>query len=734
MKFIGTYNMAAALSAVLVLVLLSASVRTTASPARKTEVMLTQPDGTSFPAILKGDEFMKVLTTADGCAVIQEEDGWYCYAYYSSDGAKMSSGCRVGEKVPGMVTAESRDIPYHTLYANAERIRSSAAPEEAGIMKRMSVARASAGTKSTDTPIEKHGLVLLVQFNDLTFTHGRNEFVSLLAEGRNGSGGAVQYFNDQLGGMYSFSFDVSGPVTLPASYRYYGANSRGGNGNDARAAEMVRDACRLADSSVDFSRYDDDGDGKADNVFIFYAGADEAEGAGEYHIWSHAWYLESGAGIRLTLDGVKIDRYACTSELSDGRMAGIGTFCHEYSHTFGLPDMYDTDYSGSGGQSDALWGQTSIMDGGNMNDGGDTPPNFNAIEREVLGISQGMTIAEEGTYELDPVNESGQYYRVDGENSGEYYLIECRNAEGWDSGIGGSGLLIYHVDKSANDSGSGLTAFERWQTSANSINCNPDHQCADLIEASRPASRPSPGTWASLEQIFFPYSDKDSFTPDTDPAFSFWNGTGSIFEITDITRDGKKTRFTVTKTATTKMPTPRITESDIFQDAAIISWSVDVGFNGEMHIRWSRDGGEEKTAEVKPYSAGKYAIRVEGLLPKTKYTVRIYCVQDGVEGNSAVGDFTTKTATENGTPYMYLRYVERNDDNTFPIGVKLPLILFNATDAVQTVWTMDGKTVQAGEDGYYTPSASGLLKASVTYEDGTVDIITKEIKISSGEI
>ena len=47
MKFIGTYNMAAALSAVLVLVLLSASVRTTASPARKTEVMLTQPDGTS---------------------------------------------------------------------------------------------------------------------------------------------------------------------------------------------------------------------------------------------------------------------------------------------------------------------------------------------------------------------------------------------------------------------------------------------------------------------------------------------------------------------------------------------------------------------------------------------------------------------------------------------------------------------------------------------------------------
>ncbi|MBO8446056.1 MAG: M6 family metalloprotease domain-containing protein [Bacteroidetes bacterium] len=729
MKFIRTYHTAAAALVALMMI----PVQMAASPARKTEVILTQPDGHSFQAILKGDEFMKLLTTADGCAVIQEEDGWYCYAYYSAEGQKLSSGYRVGEAAPGTVIAESRNIPYQTLLSNAVTVRNSAKPEETGLMKRLNLAHASSGTRSSDGKISKHGLVLLVQFRDLKFSHDRSDFVSLLAEGKNGSGGAIKYFNDQFNDMYDFTFDVSEPVSLSKSYRYYGANSTKGAGNDARPAEMVTDACRLADSQVDFSKYDDDGDGKVDNVFIFYAGADEAEGAGEYHIWSHAWYLESGAGISLTLDGVKIDRYACTSELSGGELAGIGTFCHEYSHTFGLPDLYDTDYSGSGGKADALWSQTSLMDGGNMNNNGNTPPNFNAIEREILGLSQATTIAEEGSYELSPINEEGQYCRIDGENPGEYYLLECRYAEGWDSYIGGSGLLIYHVDKSANDAGSGLTAFERWQTKSNSVNCNPDHQCADLIEASKPASSPASGLQTSLEQLFFPYGEINSFTPYTDPAFTFWNGTNSIFKITDITRDGNRIRFSISKTEATKIPTPKITETDIFQDAAIISWSVDVGFNGKTYIIWGSGNGGEQTAEVKPYSAGNYAVRLEGLTPKTSYSVRIYCAKDGTNGNSTAGDFTTKAVTENGRPYIYLRYTERNDDNTFPIGVKLPLILFNAAEAAETVWTMDGKPVKTGDNGYYMPSSSGLLKATVTYSDGSTDVITKEIRISNGE-
>ena len=107
------------------------------------------------------------------------------------------------------------------------------------------------------------------------------------------TGSAMDYFNDQFGGQCTFTFEVSDIVTLSNGYAYYGANGK--DGSDIRAAEMVKEACKLADGTVDFSQFDDDGNGEVDNVFVFFAGGDEAEYAGDNHIWSHAWYLIDGA-------------------------------------------------------------------------------------------------------------------------------------------------------------------------------------------------------------------------------------------------------------------------------------------------------------------------------------------------------------------------------------------------------------------------------------------------------
>jgi M6 family metalloprotease-like protein len=179
---------------------------------------------------------------------------------------------------------------------------------------------------------------------------------------------------------------------------------------------------------------DDDGDGEVDNVFVFFAGGDEAEGAGDDCIWSHAWYIKDGAGRNLVLDGKTINRYACTSELTlyrdaagkvRQRLAGIGSFCHEYSHTFDLPDMYDTDYESSGGHAEALWVSTSLMDGGNYNNLGSVPPNFNAVERELLGLSEPVVIEQSGVYTLEPVNKGGQCYRINTEE--DHFLSHLRS-------------------------------------------------------------------------------------------------------------------------------------------------------------------------------------------------------------------------------------------------------------------------------------------------------------------
>ena len=44
---------------------------------------------------------------------------------------------------------------------------------------------------------------------------------------------------------------------------------------------MIIEACQLIDDEIDFTKYDTDGDGVIDNVFVFYAGQSEAAGGGD---------------------------------------------------------------------------------------------------------------------------------------------------------------------------------------------------------------------------------------------------------------------------------------------------------------------------------------------------------------------------------------------------------------------------------------------------------------------
>lgn len=702
------------------------------SPARRTFITLYQPDGSTVPAILRGDEFMRILTTTDGCSIVMGDGGYYCYAVYDKDGNALSSGYRAGGYVPEDVRGMSRMIPYRQLADNANILRSLPDDGRPNLIKRMNVRMPE--VKSGMPAVVKHGIVLLVEFKDLKFKYTRSDFGMMLTQDgykeRGAVGSAKEYFDAQFDGRYDFRFDISDIVTLDKGYAYYGrcVHSAGGvHQKDTRAWEMVYEACMKADTNVDFSLYDDDGDGEVDNVFIFFAGGDEAAGAGENHIWSHAWYLKDGEGKELVLDGVLINRYACTSErasdgIGDDPMAGIGTFCHEYSHTFGLPDLYDTDYDESGGTSKAFWKFTSLMDGGNGNNGGNTPPYYNAVERNILGLSVPEQLTE-GRYILEPVNRNGRFLRVDSGNPDEYYLLECRSAESWDSHIGGGGLLIYHIDSTSNDTGYGVKAYERWSVKgmySNTVNCNPAHECADLIEA-------YPGA-TEVGQVFFPYTEAIHFTSSSHPAFRFWDGTTPDISITDIVYDGENVSFNVRKGEHGDIPAASITNVDVFQDAAIASWTADPE-GGTAHVTFSKaDGGDVKELSVEPYGAGLYAVVLDGLEPAVRYKLGIHYEQSGVTGKEVTRYFVTNQS-RGGYPYIYLKYVERNTDGTFPSGAKLPLRLYNASDAEAVVWTMDGETVKVGADGYYTPRKSGLLEASVLYKDGTDAHIVKYIEI-----
>lgn len=125
--------------------------------------------------------------------------------------------------------------------------------------------------------------MLLVEFPDQKFItpNALSAFTDLMTrEGydyNGATGSARDYFVENSRGLFTPEFDVFGPYTLPQSMAYYGRESA--SLHDVNPYEMVSDACSLADGDVDFSQYDEDGDGVVDNVFVFYAGYGQNSGA-----------------------------------------------------------------------------------------------------------------------------------------------------------------------------------------------------------------------------------------------------------------------------------------------------------------------------------------------------------------------------------------------------------------------------------------------------------------------
>ncbi|MBO5635600.1 MAG: M6 family metalloprotease domain-containing protein [Bacteroidales bacterium] len=690
------------------------------SAPRKGTFLMYQPDGTSFTARLKGDEFLKVLTTAEGHAVVKGADGYYCYATFRPDGSRVSSGYRVGAKTPSATLDKSLAIPWITIRARATRSRGN----------HQGVRRPRMSTRAT-TPVKKHCVVLLAQFPDLSFTGGetrRTDFENLIK--KEGNKSVLDYFNDQFQGQYEFDFTIGPIVTLSKNHDYYGKNDDDVAGEDMHPQELVKEACLLSDPMIDFSIFDDDGDGVVDNVFVIVAGKSEAEGADSDYMWPHQWIVSD-----LVLDGKRVFTYALSTELtvqsqkSSGQLVwglcSIGTFCHEYSHVLGLDDYYDTDEEKSGGMANGMWEITALMDGGNFNDAGRTPPSFNALDREILGIGKPEEM-KLGKVTLEPVSENGRYIILENpQEPNEFFLFECRARKGWDAFIGGEGLVIYHVDMSGHEAGFSdeaskvVTAEYRWQN--NEINCNPDHECADMIESSNDA--------IDVRQAFFPFKTINSFSPNSRPAFKFNDGTESPFAISGITRSGDNVTFTVYNSDEI-VPKAIDPSMEVYQDAAILTWSSDVeGYDGEAVVSWGKSSGSLTDVTVSPYEKGKYSVTLEGLSPTTAYSVNIAFQRSGVSGEKVALDFLTKAAQTGGRPYIYLEYLASSrTGGKFPKGVGLPLRVFNAIGE-KVSWSYDGVSVQTDGSGYFHPDRSGTLKATIRHSDGSQEILSKEITI-----
>ncbi|MDE6682897.1 MAG: M6 family metalloprotease domain-containing protein [Muribaculaceae bacterium] len=540
--------------------LLFCALASNAIPARQGLKEYRQPDGSILHVELRGDEYAHCYISNDGFPLLSV-NGELRYAQINEK----------GEIVPSRMAAtdsEARPSCHSSflLDVNSQMILEKLSE------KGKSFRRAVSRSREDSEPEEWRGLfpgtffpargkqkalVILVEYADvkMTLPDAADYFSRMLNEpgfsDYGATGSVADYFRECSSGAFDPEFDLYGPITLSQNRSYYGGNDF--YGRDQRPQEMVIEACRQLEGKGDFSEYDRDGDGVIDNVFIFYAGEGESNGASSETVWPHSYNLSGYPGGPYIFNGVALDRYACSYEWDTDHPDGVGTFIHEFSHVLGLPDLYATVLVNS-----FTPGPWSVLDYGPYNNKGRTPPLYSVYERNALGWIEPIAIESPVDATLYPIS-TNQGGIIRTPRKEEYYLIENRQKEGWDEYLPGHGMLIWHID------------YDRQAWASNGVNNNYGHQRVDLIEAdweetlATRAGDAFPGTAGITE-----------FTDDTRPSMVTWEGERLGLPLTSIAEysDGSvKFKISGGGTALSAPPSPKAEEAGC--SSITVNWAAD---------------------------------------------------------------------------------------------------------------------------------------------------------------
>lgn len=490
--------------------------------ARLTPHQFRQSDGTTVSVVLNGDERYHYYTTEDGLVVEQMDNGDFCYAQ-SSVLAHNKAERKDGE----LDFVAQKGIALQAVTKTGGRRAASAARRQARKRTAMGAQKA---------------LVLLVSFSDKDFSMSdpQSEYDARL---NTNTWSARNYFMEQSSGNYQPTFVVVGPVKLDKKYSYYGQNDR--YGDDKYPGEMVAEACKQVDGSINFAEFDYDKDGYVDQVFVIYAWKGEATSGINNTIWPHQWTLTDANGEPLTLDGVKIDTYACTNEIEpDGEVCGVGTFCHEFSHCLGLPDFYGDSFGMD------VW---SVMDYGNYNNDGNTPCNYTAYERAYMGWLNIEEPQANTTYDMSTLSLGGMAYKVQSPyDKNEYYLLENKQQTGWDAYLPSHGMMVTHVD------------YDQTAWDENSVNTNSSKPNMTIIPADNRL------TEATVQGDLYPNGGKNTeLTDNSTPAAKLNDGNMMGKPITGIAEEYGVVTFTYCRKAEVPVQNQ---QSETTDSTMTVSW------------------------------------------------------------------------------------------------------------------------------------------------------------------
>ncbi len=247
------------------------------------------------------------------------------------------------------------------------------------------------------------------------------------------------YQNVSYGKMDITGDIVNTWILLPHDMSHYG-NYNGTNDHSDGAQVLIRDALANSDGHMNFSLFD--------YVLVVHAGRDEATSRNLTDIWSYGFWDGLSA---FTNEGKIFNQGAVVSEFDE-----LGTFCHEFGHILGLPDLYNNNQN----SSNVFMGNWDLMGNGNYNGDspGSRPSHISSWGKIFLGWINGtqITKAKLGTTEnltIEPLETNSEGIKAINISIAPklYYLIEARI----DANLPDQGILVTLVNETRN-SGEGI--------------------------------------------------------------------------------------------------------------------------------------------------------------------------------------------------------------------------------------------------------------------------------------
>lgn len=582
-------------------------------------VEFRQPDGRIVHVRMCGDEFQRWAETEDGYSLVYGDNGALMFADLAKNGDMVAS--MLPARDPGERTPETKkflaEVGLRLQFSEAQLSRATdmrmkSAPANAGVPKKM---------KTTGTI---HMPVILVEYADVKFSNTVQDFDRMMNEEGctiGGNHGSVRdFFKENSFGKLDLVTDVIGIYTLPEKRAYYGGNDWWDNDNDPRA--MVATAIGMADKDIDFSKFDNDGDGVVDGIHVIFAGPGEEAGGGKDCIWSHSWDVNSSA------DGVRFSRYSCSPEVrgpGGTLLSYIGVVCHELGHVLGAMDFYDTDYS-CGGRYEGT-GEWDLMASGSWNGDGACPAHFNPYSKI---YDFGWAVAAEGgpgTYNLKAFDDNG-FVRIDSPTDGEYFLLEYRAKKKFDSHLPGQGMMVYHA--SGNLSRLGF----------NTINASHRQQFYPVCANSKvKLPDDDPDSYGLVDHVSAPFPGgslgKHELSDVTVPSLMGWDYVPTAMPITDIAVDYNGDCVTFDIAGGLEGGAYGLKVSDSGLDFVSVEWKKKDDEDVMLAYSLEPNFGMPEAREYKPgeslptsgkvlYEGGDRSFRHTGLDPQTTYHYKLF--------------------------------------------------------------------------------------------------------------